>query len=114
MLTVLSPAKSLDYTSKLATKKYSEPRLLDGAEVLVDQLAAMTPEEIGKLMHISDELAGLNAERFREFELPFEPRRERPAVLAFDGDVYTGMQAKTFGERDFTEAQKSVRILSGL
>lgn len=114
MLTVLSPAKSLDFDSKLPTKKYSEPRLLDGAEPLVDQLAAMSPAEIGQLMSISDELAGLNAERFREFAVPFAPGRERPAVLAFAGDVYTGMRATTFGERDFTEAQKSVRILSGL
>ncbi len=114
MLTVLSPAKSLDFDSKLPTKKHSQPRLLDGAEVLADQLAALTPGEIGQLMSISDELAGLNAERFRAFALPFEPGRERPAVLAFAGDVYTGMEARTFGERDFTEAQKTVRILSGL
>ena len=114
MLTVLSPAKSLDFDSKLPTKKYSNARLLDGAEILADQLAALTPSEIGQLMSISDDLAGLNAERFREFELPFAPGRERPAVLAFAGDVYTGMQPRTFGERDFTEAQKSVRILSGL
>jgi len=114
MLTVLSPAKSLDYASKLPTKKHSQPRLLDGAEALADQLAALTPEEIGLLMSISDDLAGLNAERFRDFALPFAPGRERPAVLAFAGDVYTGMQAQSFGERDFTEAQKTVRILSGL
>lgn len=114
MLTVLSPAKSLDYASKLPTKKHSQPRLLDGAEILADQLAALAPDEIGQLMSISDELAGLNAERFRDFALPFEPGRERPAVLAFAGDVYTGMQPQSFGERDFTEAQKSVRILSGL
>lgn len=114
MLTVLSPAKSLDFASKLPTKKHSQPRLLDGAEVLADQLATLAPDEIGRLMSISDELAGLNAERFRDFTLPFEPGRERPAVLAFAGDVYTGMQATSFGERDFTEAQKTVRILSGL
>lgn len=114
MLTVLSPAKSLDFESKLPTKKHSLPRLLDGAETLADQLAALTPAEIGQLMSISDELAGLNAERFRDFAVPFEPGRERPAVLAFAGDVYAGMQATTFGERDFTEAQKSMRILSGL
>jgi cytoplasmic iron level regulating protein YaaA (DUF328/UPF0246 family) len=114
MLTVLSPAKSLDYDSKLPTKKHSQPRLLDGAEVLADHMATMTPEEIGRLMSISPDLAGLNAERFRDFSLPFEPGRERPAVLAFAGDVYTGMQAREFGERDFTEAQKTVRILSGL
>lgn len=114
MLTVLSPAKSLDFESKLATKKHSQPRLLDGAEPLAEQLAAMSPEQIGELMSISDELAAVNAERFREFSLPFEAGRERPAVLAFAGDVYTGMQATTFGERDFTEAQKTVRILSGL
>lgn len=114
MLTVLSPAKSLDYTSKLPTKKHTQPRLLDGASELAEQLAQLSPEEIGELMHISDELAGLNAERFREFTLPFEPGRERPAVLAFAGDVYVGMQARSFGERDFTESQKTVRILSGL
>jgi cytoplasmic iron level regulating protein YaaA (DUF328/UPF0246 family) len=74
----------------------------------------MPPDEIAQLMSISDELADLNAERFRDFTVPFEPGRERPAVLAFAGDVYTGMQAQTFGERDFTEAQKTVRILSGL
>lgn len=114
MLTVLSPAKSLDFESKLPTKKHSQPRLLDGAEPLADQLAAMAPDELGQLMSISDDLAALNTERFRDFTLPFEPGRERPAVLAFAGDVYTGMQARSFGERDFTEAQKTVRILSGL
>lgn len=114
MLTVLSPAKSLDFDSKLPTRKHSQPRLLDGAEILADQLAAMPPDEIGQLMSISDELAGLNSERFREFAPPFEPGRERPAVLAFAGDVYQGMEATSFGERDFTEAQKTVRILSGL
>lgn len=114
MLTVLSPAKSLDFDSKLPTKKHSLPRLLGGAEVLADQLAELTPDEIGQLMGISPELAGLNAERFRDFTVPFEPGRERPAVLAFAGDVYTGMEAQRFGERDFTEAQKSLRILSGL
>ncbi len=114
MLTVLSPAKSLDFESKLPTKKYSQPRLLDDAEALADQMAELTPDQIGKLMGISDELAGLNADRFREFSLPFEPGRERPAVLAFAGDVYTGLEAPSFGERDFTEAQKTLRILSGL
>lgn len=114
MLTVLSPAKSLDFASKLPTRKHSQPRLLDGAEPLAEQLAAMAPDEIAQLMSISDELADLNAERFRDFTLPFEPGRERPAVLAFAGDVYQGMEAQTFGERDFTEAQKTVRILSGL
>lgn len=114
MLTVLSPAKSLDFASKLPTGKHSQPRLLDGAEGLVDRLAVLTPSEIGRLMSISDELAGLNAQRFRDFAVPFAAGRERPAVLAFAGDVYTGMQAQSFGERDFTEAQKTVRILSGL
>lgn len=114
MLAVLSPAKSLDFESKLPTEKHSSARLLEGAALLADHMATKSPAEIGQLMSISDELAGLNAERFREFSLPFEPGRERPAVLAFAGDVYAGMEAKTFGERDFTEAQKTLRILSGL
>jgi len=74
----------------------------------------MSPDELSSLMDISDDLAELNAKRFADFTTPFDRHNARPAVLAFNGDVYHGMQAATFGERDFTEAQKTVRILSGL
>ncbi|NLT29578.1 MAG: peroxide stress protein YaaA [Propionibacterium sp.] len=114
MLTLLSPAKSLDYESKLATRKHSEPRMLDQSRELIEVLRGKSVADLAGLMHISDELAALNAQRYVDFETPFTTDNARPAVLAFDGDVYQGMAATEFGERDFTEAQKTIRILSGL
>ena len=114
MLTVLSPAKSLDFESPLPTRKRSEPRLLDESSGLIDIMRQKTPSDIAALMHISDDLAHLNATRYRDFSPEHTPRNARAAVLAFNGDVYQGLSARTLGERDFTEAQKTVRILSGL
>ena len=114
MLTVLSPAKSLDFESRLPTRKHSEPRLLDETTALIDVMRGKSPADIAALMHISDELAHLNATRYAEFTPEHTAATARPAVLAFNGDVYQGMAAGTFGERDFTEAQKTTRILSGL
>lgn len=115
MLVLLSPAKTLDLDSLAATRKYSQPRLLGRSAELIEVLRSKTPDEVASLMHLSDELAALNAQRYRDFETPFTPRNARAAVLAFAGDVYRGLAASTrFGERDFTEAQKTIRILSGL
>ena len=115
VLIVLSPAKSLDYESPLTTKKRSEPLLLDRASELVDIMRTKSPADLRQLMGISQELAELNFERFNDWEVPFTPESTRPAILAFRGDVYLGMDAPaTFGERDYTHAQKTIRILSGL
>lgn len=115
MLILLSPAKSLDYESKLPTRRYTQPRLLDHSRELIDVMRGKSVDEIAALMSISLELADLNARRYAEFAPPFTPKNARPAVFAFDGDVARGMQARdTFSARDLTEAQKTVRILSGL
>ncbi len=114
MLIVVSPAKSLDYESPLPTKKHSEPRMLDRAEELVGVMARKSPRDLSKMMHISANLGELNHERFQDWERPFTTDNARPAVLAFTGDVYQGMEAGSFTERDFTHAQKVLRILSGL
>lgn len=115
MLIVLSPAKSLDYESKLPTRRFSQPRLLDHSVELIDVMRGKTVGEIAELMSISPELADLNARRYAEFEPPFNRKNARPAVFAFAGDVARGMNAKeSFTERDLTEAQKTVRFLSGL
>ena len=115
MLIVVSPAKALDYSSALPTRKHSQPRMLDAAEPLVDVMRQKSPDEIAKLMGISAELAELNFERYADWEAPFSPDDARPALLAFAGDVYQGMDAAaTFTERDYTHAQKVLRILSGL
>jgi cytoplasmic iron level regulating protein YaaA (DUF328/UPF0246 family) len=115
VLILLSPAKSLDYDSKLPTRKFSQPRLLEHSVELIEVMRSKSVGEIADLMSISLELADLNARRYAEFEPPFTRDNARPAVFAFDGDVARGMNAKeTFTERDLTEAQKTVRFLSGL
>lgn len=115
MLCVVSPAKSLDFESPLATKKRTEPLLLDRASELVSIMREKSVEDLQRLMSISQPLAELNFERFQDWEPPFTPKNARPAVLAFNGDTYIGLDApNTFTERDFTHAQKTLRILSGL
>ncbi|WP_375177632.1 peroxide stress protein YaaA [Marinobacter mobilis] len=114
MLMVISPAKTLDYESPLATEQFSQPDFLDDACELVDQLKALEPHQISNLMHISDKLGQLNAERFQNWSLPFTPANARQAILAFKGDVYTGLAAETFSEADFEFAQTHLRMLSGL
>jgi uncharacterized protein len=115
VLIVLSPAKSLDYESPLATTRHTQPRFLDRSEELIDVMATKSPPEIAKLMSISPALAELNYERYQSWERPFTKRNARAALLAFNGDVYDGMNARnTFTDEDFDRAQLSLRILSGL
>jgi hypothetical protein len=114
MLMIISPAKTLDYESPLATEAHTQPDFLDDACELVDQLKELEPHQICNLMDISDKLGQLNAERFQNWHTPFTPDNARQAVLAFKGDVYTGLDAESFSEDDFQFAQKHLRILSGL
>ncbi len=115
MLIVVSPAKALDFESPLPTRKYSTPEMLDRSKELVGIMAGKTPDQLSDMMSISPSLAELNFERFQDWSLPFTPDNARPAVLAFNGDTYLGLDApNTFDERDFTQAQKVLRILSGL
>lgn len=114
MLIVLSPAKTLDYTSPLATSRYTQPELLDYSQKLITRCQQLTPAEIASLMGISDKLADLNAARFQTWQPEFSPDNARQALLAFKGDVYTGLMAEHFSEDDFDFAQQHLRILSGL
>jgi len=115
VLIVVSPAKSLDFDSPLPTKKHSEPAMLDRSAQLVEVMATKSPDEIAEMMSVSRSLAELNFERFQDWEPPFTPDNARPAVLAFAGDTYLGLDAaNAFDERDFNQAQKTLRILSGL
>ena len=114
MLMVISPAKSLDFESRPTTRKFSQPAFLDDARLLIDQLKDFSPGEISDLMGISAKLGELNCDRYNEWAPPFTRNNAKQAALAFHGDVYMGMQAWSYSERDFTWAQKRVRILSGL
>ncbi|MBW3199268.1 MULTISPECIES: peroxide stress protein YaaA [Marinobacter] len=114
MLMIISPAKTLDYESPLATETHTQPDFLDDACELIDQLKELEPHQVSNLMSISDKLGQLNAERFQSWHTPFTPDNARQAVLAFKGDVYTGLDAESFSSEDFSFAQKHLRILSGL
>ena len=114
MLILLSPAKTLDFERPPATRKHSEPRFLEESAALVELLRDRSPADLAELMQVSDAIAELNARRFTAWQPPFTPATARQAVLAFRGDVYTGLEADAWTARDFDRAQKHLRILSGL
>ena len=114
MLFLLSPAKSLDYTSAGPDVPATLPEFTGDAERLIGVLRKKSPGQLSKLMDISGALATLNAERYQAWSPKFTPLNARPAALAFDGDVYDGLRARELPPADLAWAQDHVRILSGL
>lgn len=114
MLTVISPAKTLDFDTPSHTDRHTEPRFLSQSQQLIDQLKKLSSQEIASLMKVSDKLAGLNMARFQQWKTPFTEKNAKQAILAFKGDVYTGLDAETLDEQDLDFAQQHLRILSGL
>lgn len=114
MLVLLSPSKTLDYTSKLPTQSHSQPEFLPETKKLIGLMREKTIAEIKDLMGISDKLATLNFKRYAGFEYKHSSDNSRPAILAFKGDVYEGIETENYNEADFAFAQQHLRILSGL
>ena len=114
MLIVISPAKSLDFDTPPVTSKYTVPEFLEASEKLVGKLKKMSPGQLSKLMNISNDLGELNFQRFQSWNLPFTPENAKQAVLAFNGDVYQGLEANSLPEEKLELAQNRLRILSGL
>ena len=114
MKIVISPAKSLDFERPLPTSRYTLPQFITEAEKLNKVLAKRKPRALAKLMDISNQLAELNWERNQEFNPPFTPENARPAVYAFNGDVYQGLDAYSLPQDKLDVLQDSLRILSGL
>lgn len=114
MKLVLSPAKSLDFESKLPTNKHTKPDFLDTTEKINKKLSRLSKNELAELMDISPKLAALNYERYKEFEPEHTSENSRPAIYAFDGDVYTGLDAYSFPVEKIDSMQDTVRILSGM
>lgn len=114
MLFVISPAKNLDFETPAVTQTASQPRYLKQSATLIKQLQQLSVQEVASLMKLSDKLAGLNLSRFQSWATPFNADNAKQAVLAFNGDVYTGLDAATLDEAGFAFAQKHLRILSGL
>jgi len=114
MLMVISPAKSLDFETTPVTTKVTKPALLADSQTLINELRELAPHDISTLMGISDKLGTLNYDRYQAWQTPFTRKNAKQAILAFKGDVYTGLNAETFSEDDFAFAQAHLRILSGL
>jgi uncharacterized protein len=114
MLMLISPAKTLDFESTHARVTGTEPAFLDASAELVGALRERSPEDLAELMHISPALGELNARRFHEWRRPFTADNARPALFAFKGDVYQGLDAGTLTTADIRWAQRHLRILSGL
>lgn len=114
MLTLISPAKTLDFDTPAVTQQCSQPGYLDHSAELIDELRRKSPQDIASLMKLSDKLADLNVQRYHEWQMPFDQDNAKAALLAFKGDVYTGLEAESFSEADFKFAQQHLGILSGL
>lgn len=114
MLSVISPAKTLDFETPAGTRKSTQPEFLEQAATLVDDARKLEPADIRGLMGVSENIAALNHERFMNWHTPFDRDNAKQAVLAFKGDVYTGLEAETLSAAQLTFAQKHLRILSGL
>ncbi len=114
MLSIISPAKKLDFSTVKIQNNITEPAFNDEAFALASTASKLTKPELGKLMSLSDKLAELNYVRFQNFKQKPGEIDAKPAALAFNGDTYVGLQAHTFSKQDFDFAQDNLRILSGL
>ena len=114
MIILLSPAKSLDFESPISVTTATLPDFLDRSQRLVERLRRLSPPELASLMGISDSLAALNAARYDAWTVPYPVDQSRQAILAFNGDVYEGLDARAWPEDDLIFAQTRLRILSGL
>ena len=114
MLFLLSPAKSLDYDTPLSGQIHTAPLFVKQSKALIDVLRTYTPPQISELMDLSDALSSLNVARYQAWSSRATPKNARQAALAFDGDVYGGLDAKALSSEDLAWAQDHVCILSGL
>ena len=114
MLILISPAKTLDFQTPAKYDKFSQPAFLADTEILVDRLRTLSAMEVSSLMKISNKLGKLNAERFQAWQSNFDNTNAKQALLAFQGDVYRGLNVDSFSHEDLDFAQEHLRILSGL
>jgi cytoplasmic iron level regulating protein YaaA (DUF328/UPF0246 family) len=114
MLILLSPAKSLDYDAAPTTDKHTVPQFVDESAALIDVLKPYTPAQIATLMDLSDALSTLNVARYAAWRPQFTASNSKQAILAFNGDVYEGLNAVSLNQADLDWAQEHIGILSGL
>jgi hypothetical protein len=114
MKIIISPAKSLDFETALPTDRFTSSAFMKESRKLNKVIKEKSPKQLSELMHISDNLADLNWKRNKDFKTPFSPENARPAIYAFNGDVYHGIDAYTIPINKLDDLQDQLRILSGL
>jgi uncharacterized protein len=114
MISIVSPAKSLNFKDKSDIPSHSEPLFLTKSQELVSNLKMMSPDALSNLMSISKNLSELNHKRFQDWELPFNLSNSKQAAFAFTGDVFKGIDMASFNSEDLDYSQNKLRILSGL
>ena len=114
MITLVSPAKKLDFSNTDILSQFSQCDFLKKSQILIDETKNMSISELKTLMKISDKLAEINRERFKQWSTPFTKENAKQAILSFKGDTYIGLNAETFSNKDIDYAQDHFRILSGL
>jgi len=113
MIIVISPSKTLDFSSH-QFQSHTTPRQLEQSQSLINTVKQLSPEQLSNLMKISDKLSQLNWQRYKDFKTPFSLNNAKQALLAFKGDVYGGIDSDNYNDDDFNFAQQHLRILSGL
>ena len=114
MLTVISPAKTLDFDSPALTDEFSQPAHLAQSRKLMRHLRKFSSSDLSKLMNVSNSIADLNVKRNKRWKTPFNPDNAKQALFAFRGDVYIGLDADSMNSDNLEFAQKHLRLLSGL
>lgn len=114
MLALISPAKTLDYETALPSSNFTQPRLLDQSEQLIDVCRELSASQLASLMSVSEKIAQLNVARFQDWQTEFDLANARQAIFAFKGDVYTGLDAYALNDAQLDFAQQHLRMLSGL
>tara|TARA_R110001583_G_scaffold7040_2_gene35119 strand:- start:262 stop:1098 length:837 start_codon:yes stop_codon:yes gene_type:complete len=115
MIVVISPAKTLDFETPATTSEFTEAKLLDQSQLLINRCQQLSMQDIASLMKVSDKIAGLNVARFAQWQTPMSLDNDaKQCLFAFKGDVYTGLEAETLNDTALQYAQHNLRILSGL
>lgn len=114
MIILMNSSKTMDFQQKSTISKHTIPELIKDAEMLVQELRKLSAPDLAKLMKVSDKLAQLNVARYADWQRDLDRSNAKPALLAFKGDIYSGLDVENYQRGDFEFAQQHVRILSGL
>ena len=114
MIITLSPSKGQDFESPTPSSIHTIPDQLKDSQLLINEAKKLDVNEVRELMDVSENISALNVDRFKQWKIPFDTKNAKPALFAFKGDVYSGIEKEKYSDKDLAYAQDHLRILSGL